>query len=131
MDAQSLAAGDSDSSEDDEPPPTRELDRTPSERHGFMFGHNLGGSAPDFGQFRPLPSQVSYLIETFSTNVNYFLQIAHIPTVEAMVRQNRTKETELSAANEALLFSIYYAAVNSMEDEDVCLKCPLNPLNAD
>lgn len=120
MDAQGLAGDESDSSEDDEPPPTQELDRTPSERHGFMFGHNLGGPAPDLSQLRPLPSHVLYLIDVFNTNVNYFLQIVHIPTVTALISRSRSNRTELSPANEALMFAIYYAAVTSMEDEEVC-----------
>ena len=87
-----------------------------------MFGHNLAGSAPDLRQLRPLPSQILYLIDVFSTNVNYFLQVVHIPTVTDMMRQSRAKKTDLSPANEALMFAIYYAAVTSMDEEEVGAK---------
>jgi hypothetical protein len=56
----------------------------------------------------------------FSENVNFFIQIVHIPTVTKMVRDLRgSGMTRLTPANEALMFSIYYAAVTSMEEDDV------------
>ena len=44
----------------------------------------------------------------------------HIPTVAKMVRDLRGNSVaNLTPANEALMFSIYYAAVTSMEEDDV------------
>ncbi|KPM41969.1 hypothetical protein AK830_g4578 [Neonectria ditissima] len=124
MNTQGLASDDSDSSEDEESsgktPSTQELGRTPSERHGFMFGHNLGASTPDLREFRPLPSQIPFLLDVFSESVNFILQIVHMPSVSKMLRGMRGSNTSsLTPANEALAFSIYYSAVTSMEDEDV------------
>ena len=43
-----------------------------------------------------------------------------MPTINKMVRGIRgTDMSRLSASNEALLFSIYYSAVTSMDEEDV------------
>jgi hypothetical protein len=44
-----------------------------------------------------------------------------MPTITKLVRPVRTGDTiSLTPANEALMFSIYYAAITSMEEEDVC-----------
>jgi hypothetical protein len=124
MDTRGLSGGDSDSSEDEDSPgkapSMEELDRTASERNGFMFRHNLGGSVRNLREFHPLPSQVPFLLSTYSENVNLFTQIVHMPTVTKMSRKQRGPDmSTLTLAEEALLFSMYYAAVTSMEDDDV------------
>ena len=124
MDTCGLAGGDSESSEDHasprKTPSTQELARKPSERHGFLFRHNLNPSASDLSEFHPLPSQIPFLLDVFSENVNLWMQIVHIPTVTKMLRDSRgTGMTRLTPVNEALMFSIYYAAVTSMEEDDV------------
>jgi len=119
-----LGAGDSDTSEEEaslgKSSSTQELERTPSERHAFLFRHNLSPSAPDIREFHPLPSQIPFLLDVFSENVNIVVPIVHIPTVAKMVRGLRGSDmTSLTPANEALMFSIYYAAITSMEEDDV------------
>lgn len=124
MDTRSLAGDESDSSEDDaspgKTPSTQELERSPSERHAFLFRHNLSPSTPDLREFHPLPSQIPFLLDVFSENVNLFIQIVHIPTATKMVRGLRgSGMTGCTPAHEALMFSIYYAAINSMEEDDI------------
>lgn len=124
MDTRGLPGDDSDSSEDDaspgKTPSTQELERTPSERHAFLFRHNLSPSAPDLREFHPLPSQIPFLLDVFSENVNFFIQIVHIPTITKMIRDLRgSGMARCTPANEALMFSIYYAAITSMEEDDV------------
>ena len=124
MDTRDLAGDESDSSEDEashgKSPPTHELERTPSERHAFLFRHNLSPSAPDPREFHPLPSQVPFLLDVFSESVNLFIQIVHMPTVTKMIRGLRGSDmTRLTPSNEALMLSIYYAAITSMEEDDV------------
>ena len=124
MDTHGLAGDESDSSEDEaspgKSPATQELERTPSERHAFLFRHNLSPSAHDLREFHPLPSQIPFLLDVFSENVNFFIQIVHIPTITKMVRDLRGSDmTRLTPANEALMFSIYYTAITSMEEDDV------------
>jgi hypothetical protein len=131
MDSRGLGAGDSDTSEDEaspgKSPSTQELERTPSERHAFLFRHNLSPSAPDLREFHPLPSQIPFFLDVFSENVNSVIRFVHIPTVAKMVRDLRGSDmTNLTPANEALMFSIYYAAVASMEEDDVSSHWNLN-----
>jgi hypothetical protein len=103
-------------------PSTQELEQTPAARHGFLFGHNLNSYSPKLSKLHPLPSQIPFLLDVFAENVNMILQIVHLPTIRKMVRDWRDRDMQgLSAANEALMFSMYYAAVTSMEEEDVSL----------
>ena len=96
------------------------MTRTPSERHAFLFRHNLSPAAPDLHEFHPLPSQIPFLLDVFSENVNSLSRIVHVPTVAKMVRDLRGSDmTSLTPINEALMFSIYYAAITSMEEDDV------------
>ncbi|KAM0281219.1 hypothetical protein ACHAQH_003650 [Verticillium albo-atrum] len=124
-DTQGLAGGDSDISEDETDSPgqttsTRESERAASERNGLLFGLNLGPSTQDLSQFRPMPSQVPFLVDVFSENVNFCIQIVHLPALKDMIRDMRGKNpASISPSDEALAFAVYYAAVTSMGDEDV------------
>lgn len=126
MDSYGLGSDVSDTSEDEaslgKPPFTQELERTPSQRHAFLFRHNLSASPPDLREFHPLPSQIPFLLDVYAENVNSIGRIIHIPTVAKMVRNLRGSNiSSLTPANEALMFSIYYAAVTSMEEDEVSL----------
>ncbi|KAI9040356.1 uncharacterized protein KD926_008313 [Aspergillus affinis] len=100
-------------------PSTQELDRTPSERHAFLFRHNLNPSAVDLRELHPLPSQIPYFLDVFSENINSIVRIVHGPTVAKMIRDLRGQPmSSLTPSNEALMFAIYYATVTSMEEEE-------------
>ncbi|KAJ5885107.1 hypothetical protein N7495_009617 [Penicillium taxi] len=100
-------------------PSTLELERSPSERHAFLFRHNLHSSTSDLREYHPLPSQIPFLLDVFAANVNAYAQVIHLPTVTKMIRDLRGDMTRLTPANEALVFSIYYATVTSMEEDDI------------
>ncbi|KAI0395576.1 hypothetical protein F5Y17DRAFT_187706 [Xylariaceae sp. FL0594] len=121
--AQHLDEAHVDTSEDEAHPGTtpssHELERPPADRHAFLFRHNLSSPGPDMRDLRPLPSQVPFLLDIFSENVNFVMQIVHMPTVRKMVRHLRYSDGQLTPANEALMFSIYYAAITSMEEDEV------------
>ena len=125
MEARGLPGIDCDSSEDEESPDEslsiQEPEQQPSsERYAFLFRHKLNPSAPDLHNFHPLPSQIPFLLDVFSENVNFTVQVVHMPTVNKMVRDARESGMmTLTPANEALMFSIYYAAIASMEEDDV------------
>ncbi len=65
------------------------------------------------------------MVDVFTENVNAIIQIVHLPTIKRTIRDWRGREMKgLTPANEALMFSIYYAAITSMEENDVSLMCP-------
>ncbi|KAI1427110.1 hypothetical protein F5Y12DRAFT_197536 [Xylaria sp. FL1777] len=124
IDAQHLAEADLDSSEGEYPsgtsPSTHNTERIASDRHAFLFRHNLNPPGPDPRELHPLPSQVPFLLDVFSENVNLIVQIVHMPTINKMARRSRGNDgTPTSPSQEALMFAIYYAAIASMEDDDV------------
>ncbi|KIW46463.1 uncharacterized protein PV06_02134 [Exophiala oligosperma] len=101
-------------------PSTQEIRSTASERYAFLFRHNLNPLAPDSRSFHPLPSQIPFILDVFAENVNLFYHIVHVPTVAKMVRDLRgSGMSNLTPSHEALMFSIYYAAIMSMEEDDI------------
>ncbi|KAI3330575.1 hypothetical protein F4824DRAFT_330244 [Ustulina deusta] len=124
METQHLAEADLESSEDEDTssalPSKHELERTASERHAFLFRHNINPSRPNLRELHPLPSQVPFLLDVFHENINIIVQIVHMPTINKMARRSRSSDSNpISPAQEALMFSIYYGAVASMDDDDV------------
>lgn len=112
------------SSDEDEVPEktvsTLEHERTSSERHGFLFQHNLSFADSDLSNMRPLPSQIPFLLNVYSENIHVFMRIVDISIITKMIRDLRgNNDNKLTPANEALMFSIYYATVTSMEEDEV------------
>lgn len=119
------AIHESDISSDEEEPSeetisTLEQERTPLERHGFLFKHNLSLSDSDLSKLRPLPSQIPFLLNVYSENIHIFMRIVDLPLLTQEIRDLReNKEKRLTPANEALMFSIYYATIMSMEEDEI------------
>ncbi|KAI4867632.1 fungal-specific transcription factor domain-containing protein [Hypoxylon rubiginosum] len=124
-----------DSDEEDQPlqeatPDSAANDRTsPSATSAFSPGMLLGSGSSrlsyDDAVEHPPPDHIRYLTQTFFTNVDMILKILHRPTVEATLRALADAPTpelrpQLSPELEALVFSIYHAAVASLSD-DACL----------
>jgi len=87
----------------------------------------LNPSAPNIREFHPLPSQIPFLLDIFFENVNAVSRIVHGPTLTKIARDLRTSDFKsLTPANEALMFSVYYSAINSMDEDDVSLPCNWN-----
>ena len=119
------AARDDSSTSDDEDYPvdtavTPETRREPSTQYASIFRNNLSGSATDLRELHPLPSQIPFLLNMFAEKVNIFSQLVHMPTLNKRLHEMRgPAPSRLTIAEEALMFSIYYAAVTSMDDDDV------------
>lgn len=126
-DTSNLAGNVYDSSEDEALPgmnrytkSKNELDRTPIERHAFLFQHNWNVADTDLRKYHPSKSEMLFLLKTFAHNVNIFVQVIHVPTVTRMIDGLSDGDyNSLAPNNEALLFSICYAAVTSMDDDHV------------
>lgn len=86
----------------------------------FLFGHSLSLTQQSTKEFFPLASQIPFLLQIFIERVNYVICVPHLPTLRALIQQTQSREgVTLTSANEALLFSVYYAAIGSMENDEV------------
>ncbi|KAF9777777.1 hypothetical protein IL306_004322 [Fusarium sp. DS 682] len=122
MDTRRMVDDDESSEDEDFPastPSTQELYREPSERHAFLFSHSQTSASLAEQDFNPLPSQIPFLLDIFDENINLIMHIVHMPSIRKMVRPSPRTAAKISLKNQALLFSIYYAAITSMEDDDV------------
>ncbi|EXA33902.1 hypothetical protein FOQG_13870 [Fusarium oxysporum f. sp. raphani 54005] len=122
MDTRRMADDDESSEDEDFPvstPSTQELYREPSERHAFLFRNSQAPASPGEQDFSPLPSQIPFLLDVFDENINLIMHIVHMPSIRKMVRPSPGIAAKVSLKHQALLFSIYYAAITSMEDDDV------------
>jgi hypothetical protein len=79
----------------------------------------MSPSSPGGQDFNPLPSQIPFLLDVFEENMNIIMHVVHMPSIRKMVRSSRGSKPQLALKHQALLFSIYYAAITSMEDDDV------------
>ncbi|KAH6892410.1 fungal-specific transcription factor domain-containing protein [Thelonectria olida] len=91
----------------------------PHGKHSFVFGTANVGS---LDALNPLPSQMLFIWQTYVDNVDPFLKILHVPSMEKVIRELKgTNFSSLGPNMEPLLFSICLAAIMSMDDESVVL----------
>ncbi|KAL7808725.1 fungal-specific transcription factor domain-containing protein [Trichoderma aethiopicum] len=67
----------------------------------------------------PAPSLMPFLWKTYVENVDPFIKVLHVPSLNKVIQQSEGRFDELSPGMRALLFSISLAAVVSMSDADV------------
>ena len=89
-----------------------------SDHHSFLMGYR--SADVDLAGLHPLPAHVPFLWQIYLENVEPLVKVLHIPTMDKLIRRLRQR-VDLSPGDEALVFAIYYAAVTSMEAEEVRL----------
>lgn len=82
---------------------------------GFLFGY--ASLMYDMLELRPGPSQIFIIWEIFKDNVDPVMKLLHVPTVNHMIIKAAVNPNQLSKAAEALFYSICFAAVVSMKDD--------------
>jgi hypothetical protein len=84
-----------------------------SETHSpFIFGyHSLVNSLHDY---HPLSTTSHILLDVFEENVAPIVMIIHKSALRALIQIASTSPAELDRGSEALMFSVYFAAVSSM-----------------
>ena len=85
--------------------------------HAFLLGYS--SADVDLSKLHPLPSQVPFLWQIYQENVDPLVKVLHKPSIEALMRELRRNPQSLKAADQALIFTIYYAAIASMEEDEV------------
>ena len=84
---------------------------------GFLLGYS--STNVDLRPLHPPASQIPFLWQVFQENVDPLVKILHIPTTDKMIRDMQEDTDSMTPAKEALMFSIYYAAITSMEGDEV------------
>jgi hypothetical protein len=108
---------DTDESEDEGSPESPALHQAPSDHQSFVFGYR--SADVDLRKLHPLPSQIPFIWQIYQENVEPLLKMLHIPTMDKLIKNMRRNIDDLRPGNEALLFAIYYAAITSMEEDEV------------
>lgn len=83
----------------------------------FIFGIDL--AVGDLTALHPPVSQILLYWDIYLENCEAILSMFHKPTTFRIVKQAHEDLSSLSKANELLMFSIYFATINSMPTDDV------------
>ena len=89
------------------------------DHHGFVLGYM--SSDVDLSKLHPLPSQIPFVWQVYCENVDPLVKILHVPTMSKIIRNWRDNMNHLSPGMEALMFSIYYASITSLEEDEVAV----------
>ncbi|KAJ4149810.1 hypothetical protein NW754_001243 [Fusarium falciforme] len=84
---------------------------------GFPF--IIGGPLGPITQLHPSTIHIFQLWQIYIENINPLLKITHIPTVQAQIIEASSDIANAPSNIEALMFSIYFMAITSLEDADV------------
>ncbi|KAK5992582.1 Bikaverin cluster transcription factor bik5-like protein [Cladobotryum mycophilum] len=87
------------------------------DHHGFIVGYR--SIDVNLTKCHPLPSHATFLWSVYQENVDSLIKLLHIPTAENLFREARKNPEKLSPSNEALVFSIYFAAIIALEPDEV------------
>lgn len=88
-----------------------------ADHQGFILGYR--SSDVDLQKCHPLPSHATFLWSVYQENVEPLIKLLHVPSVELILRDARRNHGKLTPGNEALVFAIYFAAVTSLEPDEV------------
>ncbi|KAK2691979.1 hypothetical protein QWA68_009165 [Fusarium oxysporum] len=121
---QKLTDEDLDESDEDETLDTSPASALSGNHNAWIFGYR--SADVDLDKYWPLPSHIPFLWSVYQENVEPLLKVLHIPTMEPIFRDARKDHKQLSPANEALVWSIYYAALTSLEPDEVRANLGLN-----
>lgn len=80
---------------------------------GWIFGFN--SQNVDLLSLHPLPNQIAEYWETYKDRVDPLVKVLHIPSIEPTVLSAASHLSNLSKGFETLIFTIYYAAVTSLD----------------
>lgn len=97
------------------PPSAPSQSETP--HHGFIFGFNTTNT--DLKTLHPDHSRIFTLWQVFLDSVDPVLKVIHVPTVQRQMIRATQDLASVPPVFESLMFSIYLAAVTSMQNKTV------------
>ncbi|CAD6441848.1 9203e70e-9c9f-4153-85e8-0ac515cecefc [Sclerotinia trifoliorum] len=90
---------------------------TQPDHQSFVMGYS--SADVDMKALHPLPSQIPFYWSTFLENVMPLVKLLHVPTMGKIIKEVQHNLDTISRSTEALMFSIYFATITSMSDEEV------------
>ncbi|KAJ4016424.1 hypothetical protein NW752_003551 [Fusarium irregulare] len=114
---QRLTDEDFDESDIEETPDSSPAVALSANHNAFIFGYR--STEVDLDKYWPVPSVIPFLWSVYQENVEPLLKVLHIPTMEPVFRDARRDHKQLSPGNEALVWAIYYAAITSLDPDEV------------
>jgi hypothetical protein len=106
---------DLDEDEDDYPSPGTSISNS-TNQPAFIF--NMLSTNVDMAQLHPPPEHVPMYWQLFKENVDALVKTYHIPSREGMIMNNTKQLDSLDRAQECTMFSIYFAAITSIKQEE-------------
>lgn len=96
-----------------------DVDPSPGPSPSSLLGEGLifGPSVVNLSDRHPSPSRIIWLWSIYLENVNLLVKILHVPTVQPLIL-NMASDPSRPKTKEALLFSIYLAAICSIPQCD-------------
>ncbi|KAK4239317.1 fungal-specific transcription factor domain-containing protein [Achaetomium macrosporum] len=117
--SQNLTDEGSDESDLDATPESSEHDKSLLDHHSFVFGYR--SADVDLRPLHPLPSQIPFIWQVYQENVDPILKVIHVPSMSKIIKEIRHNFDSLTPSMEALMFSVYYASITSLDEEEVTL----------
>ncbi|KAF4962352.1 hypothetical protein FSARC_9560 [Fusarium sarcochroum] len=90
---------------------------SPLSHLGFVFGSAEFAKALD--GLNPMPSQMLFIWQAYVENVDPFIKVLHVPTIQKIIRELRGNFSSCGSNVEALLFAVSLAAITSLDEETV------------
>ncbi|KAI1752663.1 fungal-specific transcription factor domain-containing protein [Xylaria castorea] len=87
------------------------------DHHGFIFGYS--SSTVDLRSLHPLPSQMLFYWQVYMENVDPIVKLLHVPATTKIIKELRSDMSTMTPSVEALVFAIYFAAITSMQEDEV------------
>ncbi|KAI0468508.1 fungal-specific transcription factor domain-containing protein [Xylaria cf. heliscus] len=87
------------------------------DHHGFILGYS--SSSVDLRPLHPLPSQMLFYWQVYMENVDPIVKLLHVPTMTKIIKDLRSDMSTITPGVEALMFAIYFAAITSMDEDEV------------
>lgn len=109
--------GDQEFDSDSDTPALPSAVHTEPDHQSFIMGYN--SSDVNLKSLHPLPSQIPFYWQTFLENVQPLVKIMHTPTMNKVIKEVQNNLDSLSKSTEALMFSIYFATITSMNANEV------------
>ncbi|KAK3299833.1 fungal-specific transcription factor domain-containing protein [Chaetomium fimeti] len=94
-------------------------DKSLIEHQSFILGYR--SADVELRPLHPLPSQIPFIWQVYQENVDPILKVIHVPSMSKVIKELRYNLDGLTPSMEALMFSIYYASITSLDEEEVKL----------